>query len=503
MIINGAGGTGKSTLINAITETFAYHGKPDSLAKCATSGVAATHIGGSTIHSWAGLGIQRYNTDDWLHKASEKVTTKRRRNIVGKTCLIIDEMSMLFDTLFADVAKVVAYTMSKANEGDQNLPFHGMHVVLLGDFRQFPPIANRKGALYSRELTTNANALLGRNIYRQFRTVVTLRQQLRVVDEGWLQILDRLSSGSCTDDDIIEVRKLILSNKECPPTDFTSSPWADAILITSRHSVREAWNAEMLKLHCQSKKVARYIVPAEDFLKNGAVIPDLVRLDIASLNEKKTKRLRERVEIAVGMKMMVLLNLSTEADIANGTTGTIEDIILDPRDENCTLNDDGSVLLKYPPALIIFKPENENESLHFTDHFAKHTRKLPKGAVPLTPSSVSFTVHGSDGQSYTIHRRQFPITASYAITDIKSQGQTMGPALVDLSSPPSGKLSGFNAYVALSRSKGRKTIRLLRDFDETMFQTPPSVDLDAEMKTLDELDKQTKALFKNTHLTNI
>jgi hypothetical protein len=193
MIVNGAGGTGKSTLIRALTETFAYHGKADALSKCATSGVAATQIAGSTVHSWAGLGVQRHSTDEWLHKASDKIRNKRKRNVGGKGCLLIDEMSMLFDTLFANLAKVVAYMKSKNNEGDQNLPFHGMHVILLGDFRQFLPVRNQKGALYSRELTTNANALFGRDIYRQFNTVVTLRQQLRVVDEEWLQILNRLS----------------------------------------------------------------------------------------------------------------------------------------------------------------------------------------------------------------------------------------------------------------------------------------------------------------------
>jgi ATP-dependent exoDNAse (exonuclease V) alpha subunit len=198
------------------------------------------------------------------------------------------------------------------------------------------------------------------------------------------------------------------------------------------------------------------------------------------------------------MKMMVLLNLSTEADIANGTTGTIEDILLDPREENCMVDDNGAVLLKYPPALIIFKPDGDKDlSLQFPDQFAGHSRTIPKNTVPLMPSSTSFTIHTSNGQKYTIYRHQYPITAAYAMTDIKSQGQTMGPTLVDLSSPPSGKLSCFNAYVALSRSKGRKTIRLLRDFDDMLFKTPPSADLEIEMKRLDELDRQTKTWFNS------
>ncbi|KAF8195698.1 hypothetical protein K438DRAFT_1586944 [Mycena galopus ATCC 62051] len=41
---------------------------------------------------------------------------------------------------------------------------------------------------------------------------------------------------------------------------------------------------------------------------------------------------------------------------------------------------------------------------------------------------------------------------AYAFTDYRSQGQTIGHVLVDIASPPSGKLSLFNLYVALSRS---------------------------------------------------
>jgi len=43
------------------------------------------------------------------------------------------------------------------------------------------------------------------------------------------------------------------------------------------------------------------------------------------------------------------------------------------------------------------------------------------------------------------------ITATYAFTDYKSQGQTIEYVIVDLGKPASGELNGFNAYMALSR----------------------------------------------------
>ncbi|KAF9530310.1 hypothetical protein CPB83DRAFT_851365 [Crepidotus variabilis] len=53
---------------------------------------------------------------------------------------------------------------------------------------------------------------------------------------------------------------------------------------------------------------------------------------IYCMDSKRTGKLTDRVEIAIGMKIMVVLNVATEANIANGTRGTITDIILDPRD---------------------------------------------------------------------------------------------------------------------------------------------------------------------------
>jgi hypothetical protein len=104
-------------------------------------------------------------------------------------------------------------------------------------------------------------------------------------------------------------------------------------------------------------------------------------------------------------------------------------------------------------------------------------------------------INSSDGQKYTIHRLQYTLTAVYTFTDIKSRGQMMKEILVDISSPPSGKISTFNAYVALLRSKGRKHICLLRDFDESLLNTHCSIDLEAETDRLEYPDAQTKKRF--------
>ncbi|KIL55962.1 hypothetical protein M378DRAFT_113643 [Amanita muscaria Koide BX008] len=92
----------------------------------------------------------------------------------------------------------------------------------------------------------------------------------------------------------------------------------------------------------------------------------------------------------------------------------------------------------------------------------------------------------------TVKRRQFPVTAAYAFTDYRSQGQTLPYVIVDIASPPFGSLNLFNLYVALSRSSGRETIRLLRDFDPQLFRQRHDVNLLAEDDRLEKLNRKTQ-----------
>ena len=89
------------------------------------------------------------------------------------------------------------------------------------------------------------------------------------------------------------------------------------------------------------------------------------------------------------------------------------------------------------------------------------------------------------------------IYLTYAFTDYKSQGQTMEYVIVDISKPPTGLLSPFSMYVALSRSRGQKTIQILRDFDPTLLMHHLSEDLRSDMARLECIDEQTKEMYEN------
>jgi len=485
MLILGEGGVGKTTLLHAITETFRYYDRLDLLAKCATTGIAAVDIGASTLHSWAALPNNLPKDDDWLERSSKTSADKRRANMRGREFLIVDEVSMEDKVTAYCLSEIIGKSRAEEEKGRPHEPFGSMHIIKSGDFHQFPPVGNPTGALYvDRPNKDSKRALLGREIFLQFDQVVILDKQNRIKDKTWADILSRLRVGECNANDIEEIEKLVLTNPACDVPDFTCAPWDEAILVTPRHSVRNLWNEHALAKHCMKTGNQHYIVPAEDTSRDGSEGLSMeARLAIAGLDEKKTGKLPATVHMAIGMKAMVLLNVATEADIANGTRGEIQDIILDEREEPTAPNEDGTITLKFPPAMLLFRPYKKT-NLTFPG--------LPPGVIPLTPSLAPFTVTGRTDKRYKVTRRQYAMTSGYAFTDYKSQGQTIEFVIIDIGKPPTGTLSPFSAYVALSRSRGRDTIRLLRDFDASLFQHHPSEALRTEMKRLERLNETTK-----------
>jgi hypothetical protein len=488
MLVLGHGGTGKSMLIAAITETFKALDSEDMLAKCATSGVAAVIIGGQTLHSWAGIPVRTPRKDNWVEGSSPAIQKRRKQNIIGRQFLICDEVSMCTKQLKYRGSEIVSRVRGREGVGTAAECFGGMDVIDFGDFHQFPPVGNATAALYcDRPGTDDSHALKGRSVFLEYDKVVILREQMRVTDSVWTGILSRLRIGECSEEDIKEVQRLVLTTPDCEVPDFTTAPWCDTTLITPRNAAKDAWNAAAVTRHSQRSGNRMYVASAEDTDTDTGEAPDpSTRLAIAGMKDEVTNNLKRRVQLAVGMKAMVVLNIATEAEVANGTRGTVEGIVLDPREPKPRPKDDGTVHLCYPPAMIYFRPDMES-AIEFNG--------VPKGIIPITPSVVRYSTD-VDGRKVKLERRQIAIVPGYAFTDYKAQGQTMECVIVDISKPPSGVLSPFSVYVALSRSRGRQSIRILRDFDPSLFMHHPSEDLRVEMRRLEGLDEKTRLTYE-------
>ncbi len=133
VFLTGPAGSGKTYVLNQFVRYARDNGK--KVAVTASTGLAATHLGGNTIHSWAGIGIH----DEVKKYMIAEMSKTRRDQIVGADILVIDEVSMLHDYRLDMVEQVCREVRGDAE------PFGGLQVVLCGDFFQLPPINRDEG----------------------------------------------------------------------------------------------------------------------------------------------------------------------------------------------------------------------------------------------------------------------------------------------------------------------------------------------------------------------
>ena len=177
VLLTGPAGAGKTFVLNQFIKFAKSEGKHVSVT--ATTGLAATHLGGTTIHSWAGIGVM-----DSLPQRYADHVTKGRREIIEKTdVLVIDEISMLHDYRLDMVDEACRLIRKKPD-----VPFGGIQVIMSGDFFQLPPI-NRDGGRMG-------GFVVHSNAWRELDpTICYLEEQHRQDDEILLDILNALRGG--------------------------------------------------------------------------------------------------------------------------------------------------------------------------------------------------------------------------------------------------------------------------------------------------------------------
>ncbi|HRH55929.1 MAG TPA: AAA family ATPase [Candidatus Paceibacterota bacterium] len=132
VFLTGEPGSGKTHTVNAYISWLRARGIEPSIT--ASTGIAATHVGGMTVHAWSGIGIADRMTPELLDTVSGKEHVVKR--LQKAKVLIIDEVSMLSGTVLSMVDEVLR---TVRHEPDRS--FGGLQVVLVGDFFQLPPVS--------------------------------------------------------------------------------------------------------------------------------------------------------------------------------------------------------------------------------------------------------------------------------------------------------------------------------------------------------------------------
>ncbi|XP_030015525.1 ATP-dependent DNA helicase PIF1 [Sphaeramia orbicularis] len=179
VFFTGSAGTGKSFLLKRIIGSL----PPKSTFATASTGVAACHIGGTTLHSFAGIGSGSAPLDQCIELAQRPGVLQH-----WTSCrhLIIDEVSMV-EAQFFDKLESVARSVRRSTE-----PFGGIQLIVCGDFLQLPPVSKGKEKA--------SFCFQARSWRKVIQVNMELMEVRRQTDQSFISLLQAVRVGRVTEE---------------------------------------------------------------------------------------------------------------------------------------------------------------------------------------------------------------------------------------------------------------------------------------------------------------
>ncbi len=423
--LTGAAGSGKTYVLNQYIKYLRDAGI--EVAITASTGIAATHMGGVTIHAWSGIGIRKV-----LHEADIASLMEKQHLIkrFQKTkVLIIDEVSMLHHTQLDMVDRILRAFRNS------DTPFGGIQVVLCGDFFQLPPV--------SKMGEPRAKFIYHSQVWRVAKCKICyLEEQHRQKDDDVLQVLNDIRNND------VGVRTIdILKQRFISPTIMQSVSVADSyegvdevyteyteetveVIADEVDDVYEFGDTKSSSdqspyIQSTATRLFTHNIDVDEI--NDQCLDQLETEEYEYLMEevgknhlvetlKKSCLAPELLRLKVGAKVMFVKN-NFEEGYVNGTTGIVT-----------KLTEDG-------PTITISQHDNQKKEI------------MP----PLETWSIE-----EDGK-VKASISQFPLRLAWAITIHKSQGMSLDSVEVDLSK----SFEKGMGYVALSRARTLEGLKIL------------------------------------------
>nr|XP_019604223.1 PREDICTED: ATP-dependent DNA helicase PIF1 isoform X4 [Rhinolophus sinicus] len=179
IFFTGSAGTGKSYLLKRILGSL----PPTGTVATASTGVAACHIGGTTLHAFAGIGSGRAPLAQCVALAQRPGV---RQGWLSCQRLVIDEISMVEAELF-DKLEAVARAIRQ-----QNKPFGGIQLIICGDFLQLPPV--------TRGSQPPQFCFQAKSWRRCVPVTLELTKVWRQADQTFISLLQAVRLGRCSDE---------------------------------------------------------------------------------------------------------------------------------------------------------------------------------------------------------------------------------------------------------------------------------------------------------------
>ena len=292
VFLTGSAGAGKTYVLN---QYISYLKERNiKVAITASTGIAATHMNGMTIHAWSGMGIK----DDISPSDMKNMKTKKylTDNLDKVQVLIIDEISMLHKNQLELVQQILRYFKNNGRA------FGGVQVIFSGDFFQLPPIGKNE------ETSKDKFAFMAKAWLDAELHVCYITEQHRQNNDNLNIILNEIRNGTISENAISILENTQNNNFENdgkPTRLFTHN--VDVNKINEQH-LSEIDN-ESIYFKASTKG-------------NPTLLETL----------KKAVLAEEHLELKKGAKVMFVKN-NYEKGYINGSIGVVIDFYTDEEDE--------------------------------------------------------------------------------------------------------------------------------------------------------------------------
>ncbi|MGI8419754.1 MAG: PIF1 family DEAD/DEAH box helicase [Candidatus Levyibacteriota bacterium] len=415
VFLTGPAGSGKTYLLNQYIAYLKLH--KVSVGITASTGIAATHMGGTTIHSWVGMGIRDSMSEPEIRELLKRPYLRNR--LARTKVLIIDEISMLHAHRL-DLVNIICQIF-KGNSA----PFGGMQVIMCGDFFQLPPVSkqprqpelvsgspnHQDEMLRQAQHDKKSEFVTESESWKDMRLQICyLEEQHRQDDRSFLRVLNDIRNNEVSEMTVEYLSERLDKDTQGyvrPTRLFTHNADVDAInqkhleeLTGESHEYMMSWRGSY---------------GLTEILKKSCLAPEVLTL-------KK------------GAQVMFVKN-NYEVGYVNGTLGEVIDFVNDPE-------------------------------------FPEGKQKLPIvrtfDGVEIRVGRADWSVKEDDEEKAALS--QLPLRLAWAITVHKSQGMSLDAAEIDLSR---SFLPGMG-YVALSRVRSLSGLKLM-GMNQMALQINPDV----------------------------
>ena len=189
-------------------------------------------------------------------------------------------------------------------------PFGGISVVVLGDFNQLRPVGDK----YIFQSNNSYNALVDSPLWSLFELFELTEIMRQKDDKIFATALGNIAKGTVMLDDIDLLKSRIVSNENL-------EIMGDPIRAFRSNAEVDAYNTKVLaNLNTEGATANAYDFCVDDGL---ASIREKVLNNVKNLKTTETYGLPLQIDLKVGAKYMMTVNLDIEDGLVNGACGQL------------------------------------------------------------------------------------------------------------------------------------------------------------------------------------